>query len=326
MQRRRNITLTLFFLLGSLCVQAQHYVGVRGGWGGGNARFNPKVETAMQWGLYSGGVSYKFYSSVKYVGAIQFDLQYTGKGYVTREEPGADISYHRTINSFELPFMWQPHFYFFQRHARFFLNLGVNFSYNLDSKQWYESSEQGVYNESIYPMKLVRDARFGYGLCGGGGISVLAGRWDITFEARYSLGYSDILRSTAKYTPSPYSQSPLDNLNFSLGVYYRLGKGGLREAPSKKMVQRMEEAEARRIVRRLEKQGVPPDSLSHVLDSLLNAGKPLPEPQPQATPEEGTPATLQPAGEGEPAGESSPPSEAPRPEPQGITTPAENEK
>ena len=186
----------------------------------------------MQWGLYSGGVSYKFFSDIKYVGAIQLDLQYIGKGYVTLERKNADTSYHRTINSFELPFMWQPHFYFFQRHARFFLNLGVQFSYNMDSKQWYESKQQGVYDEKIYPMKLVRDVRFGYGLCGGAGISILAGRWDITLEARYNFGYSDILRSKIKYEPNLYTQSPLDNLNFSLGIYYRLGKEGLRRPPA----------------------------------------------------------------------------------------------
>ncbi len=262
----------LVFSLGSSFAYAQHYIGVRGGWGGGNARFTPKQETAMQWGLYSGGVSYKFFSDIKYVGAIQLDLQYIGKGYVTLERKGADTSYHRTINSFELPFMWQPHFYFFQRHARFFLNLGVQFSYNLDSRQWYESKRHGVYDDKIYPMKLVRDVRFGYGLCGGAGISLLAGRWDITLEARYNFGYSDILRSKIKYEPNLYTQSPLDNLNFSMAVYYRLGKEGLRSAPSKRMAVRLEEAEARRMMRRRAKQGLPPvDSvLMREIDEILN--------------------------------------------------------
>ncbi len=262
----------LLCLLGGTTVYAQHYIGVRGGWGGGSARFTPQQETAMQWGLYSGGISYKFFSDVKYVGAIQLDLQYIGKGYVTLERTNSDTSYHRTINSFELPFMWQPHFYFFQRHARFFLNLGVQFSYNMDSKQWYESKQQGVYDEKPYPMKLVRDVRFGYGLCGGAGISILAGRWDITMEARYNFGYSDILRSTIKYELNPYTQSPLDNLNFSLGIYYRLGKDGLRAAPSKRMAVKLEEAEARRIMRRREKQGLPPvdSALMREIDDILN--------------------------------------------------------
>lgn len=262
----------LVFTLGSSLAYAQHYIGVRGGWGGGNVRFAPKQETAMQWGLYSGGLSYKFFSDIKYVGAIQLDLQYIGKGYVTREQRDSDTSYHRTINSFEMPFMWQPHFYFFQRRARFFLNLGVQFSYNMNSRQWYESKQHGVYDEQKYPMKLVRDVRFGYGLCGGAGISVLAGRWDITLEARYNFGYSDILRSKIKYELNPCTQSPLDNLNFSMAIYYRLGKEGLRSAPSKRMAVRLEEAEARRMMRRRAKQGLPqPDSeLMREIDDILN--------------------------------------------------------
>lgn len=275
----------LLCLLGGSSLYAQHYIGVRGGWGGGSARFTPQQETAMQWGLYSGGISYKFFSDVKYVGAIQLDLQYIGKGYVTLERKNADTSYHRTINSFELPFMWQPHFYFFQRRARFFLNLGVQFSYNMDSKQWYESKQQGVYDKKTYPMKLVRDVRFGYGLCGGAGISILAGRWDITMEARYNFGYSDILRSSIKYELNPYTQSPLDNLNFSLGIYYRLGKGGLRAAPSKRMAVKLEEAEARRLMRRREKQGLPPvdSALMREIDDILNRPLVIEEPMESLT-------------------------------------------
>ncbi len=258
-----KIALSALFTLAVSTAGAQHYVGVRGGWGGGSVRLKPQEETSMQWGLYSGGVSYKFFTETKYVGAIQIDLQYTGKGYVTREFPDADTSYHRTINSFELPFMWQPHFYFFQRKARFFINLGVQFSYNLNSEQWYDCSA-GVFDKGPYPMKLVRDARFGYGLCGGGGISVLAGRWDITAEARYSFGFSDVLRTKVKYAPNP-TESPLDNINISLGIYYRLGKGGLRSAPSKKMALRIEEAQARRILRQQQKEGLPEGA---PLDSL----------------------------------------------------------
>lgn len=291
MHKALKLILILCFSLGASLLHAQHYVGVRGGWGGGSVRFTPKQETAMQWGLYSGGLTYKFYSDVKYVGAIQLDLQYIGKGYVTLERTGADTSYHRTINSFEMPFMWQPHFYFFQRHARFFINLGVQFSYNMNSKEWYESKQQGVYGERKYPMKLVRDVRFGYGLCGGAGISVLAGRWDITLEARYNFGYSDILRSKIKYELNPYTNSPLDNINFSMAVYYRLGKGGLRSAPSKRMAVRMEEAEARRILRRQQKAGITPLSpvdsiLMREIDTILDTPLNLPghDPGPASRP------------------------------------------
>ena len=69
---------------------------------------------------------------------------------------------------------------------------------------------------------MTRDPRWGYGLCGGGGFSVLFGRFEAAFEARYYLGYSDVLRNGTKYTGNP-NHSPLDNINLSLAVYYRLG-------------------------------------------------------------------------------------------------------
>lgn len=62
------------------------------------------------------------------MGAIQVDLEYMQRGFMYDEVRGGDTSYHRTINTFELPFMWQPHIYVFQRHARVYLNLGVYLS------------------------------------------------------------------------------------------------------------------------------------------------------------------------------------------------------
>jgi len=241
----------MVLLSGSLC--AQHYIGVRGGWGGGSSRLVPARETGTQWGLYSGGLSYKFYTDSKFVGGIQADLQYMGRGYTYDQFRDADTSYHRTINSFELPFMWQPHFYIMRRHARVFLNLGVYMSYHLNSEYYWESKKEGIYHRSEYEMKNTRDNRWGYGLCGGGGISVLIRRFEVAFEARYYFGYADILKNRTKYQGNPL-RSPLDNINMSMAVYYRLSKEGIRSAPSKGVARRMEEAAARKALKRLEKQ------------------------------------------------------------------------
>lgn len=230
--RALGIILAFAVALWSGRLQAQHYIGVRGGWGGGSVRFQPVRETGIHWGLYSGGLSYKFYTEQKYVGAIQVDLEYMQRGFMYDEVRGGDTSYHRTINTFELPFMWQPHIYVFQRHARVYLNLGVYLSYATGSKYYWQSKKNGIFEQGDYPMMLTRDPRWGYGLCGGGGFSVLFGRFEAAFEARYYLGYSDVLRNGTKYTGNP-NHSPLDNINLSLAVYYRLGKGGIRSAPSK---------------------------------------------------------------------------------------------
>ena len=75
----------------------------------------------------------------------------------------------------------------------------------------------------------------------------------MAFEARYYYGYSDILKNKTKYQGNPL-RSPLDNINLSMAVYYRLSKEGIRSAPSRNVARKMEEAAARKALRRLEKQ------------------------------------------------------------------------
>ena len=83
--RALGIILAFAAALWSGRLQAQHYIGVRGGWGGGSVRFQPVRETGIHWGLYSGGLSYKFYTEQKYVGAIQVDLEYMQRGFMYDE-------------------------------------------------------------------------------------------------------------------------------------------------------------------------------------------------------------------------------------------------
>ena len=163
--------------------------------------------------------------------------------------------------------IWQPHFYLFQRRARFFINLGIQASYNLNSTYSRQSKTNGVIESGTYTMQLNRDNRFDYGLCGGAGLAFLLGpqrRVEFSIEARYGFGYGDILRNPTKYKGNP-DRSPLDNINVFAAVYYRLGKGGIRSAASKATQLRMDQQYARstirRINRRLEKGRTPSDTV-----------------------------------------------------------------
>ncbi|MDD3108947.1 MAG: outer membrane beta-barrel protein, partial [Alistipes sp.] len=227
-------------------------------------------ETGMQWGRASGGLSYKFYTATKIVGGIQADLQYMGRGFMYDTRNDGDTSYHRTLNTIELPFMWQPHFYMAQQHVRVFINLGVYLNYVLSSEEYYQSKQAGEFDRKPYEMILTRDPRWGYGLCGGGGIGVLFGRFEANFEARYYFGYSDVLRNGTKYKGNP-THSPLDNLNMSFGFYYRLSKEGIRAAPTQGVLRRMQEAEARKLARKLAKQTPTQDSLASSLTPITDS-------------------------------------------------------
>lgn len=207
---------------------AQHYIGVKGGYGSGSVRFFPYEESSSVWGLYSGGFSWKYYSGEPYVGGIQADLEFMQKGYRVEKTYDAlpddtTTVYSRWVNSVQLPLIWQPHVELFHQKVRVFMNLGVVFSYNIDSRYEWSNSTNSLLEEGKYDLILVRDNRFGYGLCGGFGLNYVFGKFEFMVEGRYYYGYSDILKNTNKYEDNPL-RSPLDNINISIGLFYRLGR------------------------------------------------------------------------------------------------------
>jgi len=239
MKRRIKIA-GLFVMLGwvfSGSALSQHYIGVRGGYGGGLGRFESKNQYEMRlWmGHPSAGVSWKYYGVQPIVGAVQADLQFVQKGFkrvhLIAQAGGNDIvdsTYTRTINAVELPFFWHIHFYAFNRKARIYINLGVYASYFFDSYEYQEGRSLGDEKvEGPYELKSFRDNQFEYGLAGGVGFSYLFKRFEVFVEARYNFGYSDILKAPGKYPGNTLNRTPIDMLNVSAGIYYRLGKGGI---------------------------------------------------------------------------------------------------
>lgn len=249
-------------------VAAQHYVGVRGGFGGGTGRFEPKPdERGTVWGLSHGGISWKYYSADKYLGGIEADLLFMQQGYREYDlsyvppdsnDPAERESYYqRTVNSITLPVYWQTHGYMFARRMRVFLNLGVYVSYNYSSKEESHDYITGETTSGKYDMKSVRDNPFTYGLAGGAGLSWSFDRLEIFAEGRYYFGYGDILRNRNRYEYNPL-RSPLDNYQIAFGVYWRLGKGGILSPPGPKTaakIQQIEEARAEKAkLKELERQ------------------------------------------------------------------------
>ncbi|MCL2562067.1 MAG: outer membrane beta-barrel protein [Rikenellaceae bacterium] len=240
----RHITLIAIFLVACTAgVQAQHYFGMRGGYGTGSARLEPErgFENESVGGMLSGGVGWKYYSSEAFVGGVAADMLYMQQGFrtVTRNYETGDrvTGYERHVNTVMMPICWQPHVYMPGQRLRVFLNAGVTFSYVLDSTETDITYVDGVQTARVtrpYTMTLTRDNRFGYGLCGGGGMSWSAGRLEIFGEARFYLGYSDILKNRNKNETNPHMRSPLDGLQLSAGVFWRLGSGGIKSAQGRR--------------------------------------------------------------------------------------------
>lgn len=249
-----TILCTVLSVLALLTVQhlsAQHYIGVRGGYGGAMGRLHltyGKADGTMMWNKYTGSLVWKYYSEQQVVGGVSAELEYQMRGY--RIYNFGDIvsdttrytAKMRTVRSVTLPLIWQPHLYFAKQRLRLFVNAGFTLSYNLGINETYTVTRYGfdaVGNRMIesttseYKMDTARDNRWNYGICFGGGLGVLFGRWEVAAEARYYYGMSDILRTVTKYqfNQERSIRSELDNLYFTVGVFFRLGKGGIKEPP-----------------------------------------------------------------------------------------------
>ena len=240
---QRHIRTALFALAALAAWQgasAQHTLGFTVGYGMGNGRFQPQQEMRALWGMYSGGLTWRYYGRQRFVGGFGVDLEFqqSGFSFATNssqvEEKKDYLYYTRHVNTLVMPVVWQPHFYMIRNHVRVYFEAAATFSYNLSST--YEN-EQARANGSAgwkgdYPFKLARDNRWGYGLAGGGGIAFLIRRYELNFRVRYYFGYSDILRNRNKYydnavdgAENPFwytpQRSPMDNLMVRIGVAYR---------------------------------------------------------------------------------------------------------
>ncbi len=253
----KKLVIITLLSLGALSSPAQHYLGGKVGYGAAYGRVytvRGVPENAMMWGKYSAGVVWKYFSPQQVVGGVSAELEFQQRGYRIYDAGNSDYisvvisdetEYRektRTVSSITMPLIWQPHLYFLKRQVRFYLSLGITFTYNLGIGDKYTITNYGFDtggNRSVtsntvpYTMNTARDVRWHYGWLGGAGFSVLVGRYEFFAEGRYYYGMSDILRNDTKYrfNEERALRSELDNIFISVGATFRLGKGGILAPP-----------------------------------------------------------------------------------------------
>ncbi len=249
MKRALKIAFVALFVLAlGTTAKGQHTIGGVASYGMGTARFYPAQESRGTWGMWGGGISWRYYTAERFVGGFGLDLEYQQKAfsfvpYPSKYEDEKDYEYYtRYVNSVVLPIVWQPHVYLIRNRLRVYLEAAATFSYNISSKYVndYAKAQGKEDYEGRYDFKTVRDNRWGYGLAGGGGVAVLFGQFELNMRVRYYFGYSDILKNRNKYynnaldgseNPFYYTpiRSPMDNLMISVGMNFRIGKAGFKE-------------------------------------------------------------------------------------------------
>lgn len=204
-------------------VKVDHYIGIRGGYAMGNARFEPTRQTEYKMGLILGGLVYKFdVPAQKYVGCIEADINWSQRGYRVFQSFESDDVYERKWNSIEIPILWQPYLPLSKGGSRFYLSAGPYFSYAYSSEyREFNQATGEVYEQGKYEYDPTRDNRWEYGITFGAGLLFAIKRFSISAEFRYNIGLSDVLKGVTKYEGNPF-RSPVDQLAVSLGVNYKL--------------------------------------------------------------------------------------------------------
>ena len=124
---------------------AQHTLGFIAGYGMANGRFQPQQEMRALWGMYSGGLTWRYYGRQRFVGGFGVDLEFqqSGFSFATNssqvEEKKDYLYYTRHVNTLVMPVVWQPHFYMIRNHVRVYFEAAATFSYNLSST--YENEQ-----------------------------------------------------------------------------------------------------------------------------------------------------------------------------------------
>jgi len=222
-------TLLLFITIFSTSIiYAQSIdLGVRGGIGGGSITTRPFWEKNSSFGAPVYGISLLYKGKLKYLDALEANVNHTTSQFSWLAKNKSDSSYTRKIKAIEIPIMWHAYYTFDKDRFNIFLNLGPYISYDLSSKEsWVGNDISGSAWETRsqdYKYSNLKDNRFGYGAIGGLGISYLiAGRVTISAEARYRFGFNDIFKNPVNYPTSTYYQAQVSQYRFSAGVSYRL--------------------------------------------------------------------------------------------------------
>ena len=93
---------------------AQHTLGFIAGYGMANGRFQPQQEMRALWGMYSGGLTWRYYGRQRFVGGFGVDLEFqqSGFSFATNssqvEEKKDYLYYTRHVNTLVMPGVWQP--------------------------------------------------------------------------------------------------------------------------------------------------------------------------------------------------------------------------
>ena len=220
----KKITLTILVLLSFICAKAQveeprsrFELGVSGGMNINNMEFQPSIRQKFLNG-WGGGLNLR-YTSEKYfsmICATQLEVNFSQRGWEEDFDDGTNNSYSRVMNYVEIPVFAHLSWGKEERGFQFFLNLGPQFGFLLNDKEYYTGDwkieERPVSLQPIYGKKI--EHSFDYGIAGGLGVEWKTRAGNFFIEGRYYYALGDI-----------FGNSKTDDFGRSanMTIYARLG-------------------------------------------------------------------------------------------------------
>ena len=183
-------TIIIFALLVCACILPLHAqvgeqrhnfaVGVNGGINLNSVSFSPSVKQKNLMGI-NGGVTAR-YISEKYFSMIcgaQIELNFSQHGWDEYYEDYPTLSYTRTMNYVEIPFL-------------------AHLAFGKDRGDWDGTVAESYTNITVEQHGKAIDNKFDYGIAGGAGIELRTKAGNFIVEGRYYYALSDFYGSTKK--------------------------------------------------------------------------------------------------------------------------------
>ena len=192
-------------------------IGAVGGVNLNQMDFQPTIRQKYIMGM-NGGI-FARYTSEKYfsmICATQLEVNFSQRGWKEDFDDGTNNSYSRVMNYVEIPVFAHLSWGKEERGFQFFLNLGPQFGFLLNDKEYYTGDwkieERPVSLQPIYGKKI--EHNFDYGIAGGFGVEWKTRAGNFFIEGRYYYALGDI-----------FGNSKTDDFGRSanMTIYARLG-------------------------------------------------------------------------------------------------------
>ncbi len=219
----------IIILIVSLCVfcaktySQDHSLGLRGAYTIGMANYEPAKHTVMDFNNYAFGLTYTYTGFEKYYGALQTEITYAQRGMSYELIKNSDSVYIRKIRAIEVPILWRPYYTFSKDNGIIYGLLGPYVYYDISSDWEYKDkadSESSFNRKGKWEYDSLRDNRFGVGVIAGLGFGWnVAKRLRLMIEARYTFGFTNVLKPAGVYQGNPVL-SGTSQLNMSVNIVY----------------------------------------------------------------------------------------------------------